>query len=137
MLEKLDQEAERTMTTANFETDFRLSLTLFATPDLERLHGALAEGQVLSGLYKLGGKRCLFGWLAGWKSRRECLTHDYPSKQHFLAVRRTIRAFDRGLLPQPVIAHILGAVLAERAEMNRREEETRQGVLSRLSKQFV
>src|SRR5438270_11328144 len=134
MLEKLDQEAERSMATANFETDFRLALTLFATPELERLRAALLEGQVLSGLYRLGGKRCLFGWLAGWKSRRECLTHDYPSKQHFLAVRRTIRAFDRGLLTQPAIAHLLGEVLAERAELNRREEETRQGVLGRLQR---
>jgi hypothetical protein len=137
MFDKFDHEAELTMANANFEHDFRLALTVFPTSGLSRLAEALAAGEVISGLYKLGAKRCLFGWLAGWGSRQECLQHDYPSKQHFLAVRRSIRAFDRGLLSQPVVARILAEVSRERQELNRQEEETRRAALGRLHRQLI
>jgi hypothetical protein len=137
MFDKFDHEAELTMGRANVESDFRLALTLFPTAGLTRLAEAMSADQVISGLYKLGPKRCLFGWLAGWGSRQECLQHDYPSKQHFLAVRRTIRSFDRGLLTPAVIGRILAEVIRDRQELNRQEEETRRAALRRLDSQLV
>jgi hypothetical protein len=137
MFDKFDHEAEVTMATANVENDFRLALTLFPTAGLKRLAEAMNADQLISGLYKLGPKRCLFGWLAGWGSRQECLLHEYPSKQHFLAVRRTIRSFDRGLLTPAVIARILADAIHDRQELNRQEEETRRAALRRLDRELV
>ena len=122
MFEHFDQEAEQTMTMADFLADLRLALTLFETPDLERLRAAMNEGRLISGLYKLGNKRCLFGWLASWESRQDCMAHNFPDKEHFLAVRRTIRAFDRGLLTPAIIARVLAETLADRQALNHEED---------------
>lgn len=129
---KYDHEAELTLAQANPREDFARALTLFQETDLVRLADAMGQGQLVSGLYKLGSKRCLFGWLAGWESRQECLDYDYASKEHFLAVRRTIRAFDRGLLDLHTVAQVLAHALRERQEMHRQEQENRRKVLARL-----